>query len=819
VRAFSRYHAGVSVSSLGIALVAGSLLTLAFGGSTAFAQEATGGQTDSGEIVVTAQKRAQNIQDVPLAVSALSGEQLGKLGINNAPDVTTQVPSFRVTYERGPTSIPNFSIRGVRGAALASRFNESSVALYVDEVFIGDETSFNSALFDVERVEVLRGPQGTVFGKNTTAGLVHFISAKPTDTLSAYGNVGTGSDNQALVEGAISGPLSDRIRVRLAGKMDRDDGHYRNRHDLAGIGGVEKKNGDLDVWGLRGTIDVDLTEKTLFRFIGAYSQNNSENAPGITYGMLLPGTTGSPPYPASAFCSRERILHQADCISVNQAATGAEPNIGRESSSGGTNLLPDQLKIRGRNTSLTGLLRQDLDWGTLTSIANYTRNFYSSLTDSDALATPQAATGGLNFNYNNIYVNKSWQFSEELRLNGSTSAFDWVVGGLYYTDRKQSFSDLWTISSANNQLMTFGRLKSTSFAMFGQLDAHLSRKFTLSIGGRYTNEKRELLEAITFAKQRAAGIYTNLDAALADTAAPFTAPLQDVRGGLVAAGQPTSTLNKDFTGKLSLTYEPNSNNTFYLSYSRGVKGAGFSSGFSPTNTLAQNMALVGPVGQETLDSYEIGAKNRFFGRKLGINTAAFYYDFRNKQEQIFLFSPATQTLLQNYLNAGDAEVYGIETEIDFRPSSRWNFNFNGSLLRGKITKSDKIVADGFGRLVPLQGVKLANLPSWSFSSYLSYTQPIAGVGDFTIQPEVQGVARVNESLTQDPLAADDPHVFVNLRLFWESESRKFNAQVFVTNLFNELSLINTRDLVFRSGKYNTTEGLGRLWGVKLGVKF
>jgi iron complex outermembrane recepter protein len=819
LKALSKLAATASSCSLGRALIAGSLLPLAFAGHPALAQEAAGGQVDTGEIVVTAQKRAQNIQDVPLAVSALSGDQLGKLGVNNAPDLTTQVPSFRVTYERGATSIPNFSIRGIRGAALASRFNEGSVALYADEVFIGDETSFNATLFDIDRVEVLRGPQGTVFGKNTTAGLVHFISAKPTDTFSGYGTAGTGSDNRALVEGAVSGPLNDRIRVRLAGKMDRDDGHYKNRYDLAGVGGVEKKNGDLNVWGVRGTVDIDLTDKTLFRFIGAYSQNNSQNVPGITYGMLLPGTTGAPPYPASAFCSRDRILTQADCIGVNQAATGAEPNIGRQSSSGGTNLPPDGLRIRGRNTSLTALLRHDLDWATATSITNYTRNFYSSYIDADAFATPQVATGGLNFNFDNLYRNKSWQFSEEMRLNGSKDAFDWVVGGLYYTDRKQSFSDLWTISAANNQQMTFGKIRSTSFAMFGQLDAHLSRKFTLSIGGRYTNEKRELLEAITFAQVSAAGIYPTVDQALADTAAPVTSPLQDVRAGLAAAGQPTSTLNKDFTGKLSLTYEPNSDNTFYLSYSRGVKGAGFSSGFSPTNTLAQNMALAGPVGQEVLDSYEIGSKNRLFDRKLSIDTAAFFYDFRNKQEQFFLFVPATQTNIQNYLNAGDAEVYGLETEINFRPSSRWEFNFNGSLLHGKITKSDKIVADGFGRLVPLQGVKLANLPTWSFSSHLSYRQPVAGVGDFTIQPEVQGVASVNESLTQDPLAADYPHVFVNLRVFWESENHKFNAQAFVTNLFNELSLINTRDLAFRSGKYNTTEGLGRLWGVQFGVKF
>jgi iron complex outermembrane recepter protein len=536
-----------------------------------------------GEIIVTAQKRAQSIQDVPVAVSALSGEQLNRLGINNAPDLTTQVPSFRVTFERGPTSVPNFSIRGVRGAALASRFNESSVAVYSDEVFITDETSLNSSLFDLERVEVLRGPQGTVFGKNTTAGLVHFISAKPTDVFSGYVNVGTGSDNQRLVEAAVSGPVSDRIRFRLAGKLDKDSGHYRNRYDLAGQNGVEKKQGDKDVWGLRGVVDVDVTDRTLLRIIAGYSQDNSENTPGITYGMLLPGATGAPPYAASQFCSRERIIHQADCVSVNQAAAGAKPVIGREPSSGGSNQPSSGLQIKGRNLKLTGMLRHEMDWGRFTSVTNYTKNFYSSFIDADASATLQAATGGLNFDLLGVYRNKSQQFSEEARLDGSNDNFDWVVGGLYYKDRKESFQNLLSRTAGNSQTAAFGRIKTDDLAMFGQIDAKFSDQFKLSIGGRYTNERRALLDGLTFGKNRAE-IYTTLDDALADTSVPFSVPFQDVLAGLKNAGRPTKVTSKDFTGKLSLNWEPDRDNTFYISYARGVKGAGFNSGFTPTNS-------------------------------------------------------------------------------------------------------------------------------------------------------------------------------------------------------------------------------------------
>src|SRR3546814_17470080 len=139
------------------------------------------------------------------------------------PEVTAQVPNFRVTYERGSNSIANFTLRGVRGAALASRLNESSVAVYSDEVFMGDETEINGTLFDVERIEVLRGPQGTVFGQNTTAGLVHFISVMPTNSPTGYANIQHVYDNEVIDAGAVSEPITHGFRARVAGKSVRKD--------------------------------------------------------------------------------------------------------------------------------------------------------------------------------------------------------------------------------------------------------------------------------------------------------------------------------------------------------------------------------------------------------------------------------------------------------------------------------------------------------------------------------------------------------------------------------------------------------------------
>lgn len=745
------------------------------------------------EIVVTAQKREQSLIDVPAAISAFSGDKLQALGVQNTTEIAQQVPNFNIVYDRGPNSTPSFVLRGVRAAILNSRLNESSVAVYTDEVFVGDETGLNGALFDLDRVEVLRGPQGTVFGKNTTGGLVHFISAKPTRSFSGHGSIQYGSDNNVTVEGAVSGPLSDRIRVRLAGKLDRDDGHYKNRYFGAGTGGIEKKNGDKDVWGLRGIIDVDLTERTLLRLIGAYAHDNSQNAPGITYGMVPPGTTGQA-FTRDQLCSHGRILGAADCIGNIQTAPQNGPAVvGRESGSGITNLTPDELGIRARARSITAILTHDMDWATLTSVTNYTNNRFRTSIDADGGATPGIGVG---LNVIGRFRNTAKQFSQELRLNGSNDAFDWVAGLFYFTDKKHNDQQIEIRSSRFSQFNS-GGLKSDSYAGFAQLDAHLSNQVTLSVGGRYTKETRRLTEATTYA------------------AGALTLPLQDV----LAAMPITKTDNKDFTGKFSLSWKPSADNNFYASYSRGIKGAGFNTGFSPTSPIANNVLLAGPVGQEVLDAFELGSKNRLFDGVLTMNTALFYYDFKGKQEQLTSFNSLLNVSQQNYLNVGNAEIYGIETEVMLRPTRRLDVSFSGGWLHTEVSKSDVVVTNPFGVNVPLEGLPLPSVPKWSFNSYLAYHMPVAGLGEFTIQPEVRATAKINYSLTNDPLAYDKSHVFTNLRLFWDSEDGRYSAQVFVTNLFNVKSLLRIQDTVFRDGKFNVTEGLGRLWGVRLGIKY
>lgn len=796
-------------------LLAASALPLIFAACPALAQSQSGttGQfgtkdtvaTDTSPIgsietvTVTAQKRKQRLIDVPAAISAYSGEELRILNVTNMPQVAQLTPNFAVNYERGKNSTPNFTLRGISGDTLASRLNESSVAVYTDGVFLGDQTGLNGLLFDLERVEVLRGPQGTVFGKNTTGGLVNFISAKPTNQLFGYGNFTYGSDNETEIEGAISGPLSDRIRVRISGRWDRNDGHYVNDYLGAGKNGIPKQLGGTNIWGIRGIVDIDLTDKTLLEIIASYEDNDSQSVPGRSLGVLKPGTTSLPPWTLAQACSPSQVL-DGDCIGGTQIAGNPYafpapglPIVGRKPGHGITNLTPKDLYVTGRSPALTAKLTHDFGWAELTSITNYTSNKFGISFDGDFGLTPSVNTG---LDIIAEYHNKSHQVSEELRLNGSTKTIDWIIGAFYYGDHKENYQ-IVNFRSFGFSQRSDGAANTDSYALFAQTDDHLSDQVTLTLGGRFSWERRQLVKASTTA-------YGSI-----------SVPLENVLASLPQ----DSTNTKSFTGKVALSWMPDSESNYYISYSRGEKSAGFNTGYSPLNTLADNVSLTGPVSPETLDDFEVGAKNQFLDGKLSVNSAAFFYNFQGKQEDTFTFDGLTSQ--EFYINVGDAQLYGVETEIGYRPDRHWQFNFSGGLLHSKITKSSATATDAFNNVVPLQGKQLERAPVWTFSSIIAYHIPTDDLGEYTIQTEVNGHARESFGITNDPWSWDESHVYVNFRLLWTSPNGNWDASAFVTNAFNERSASRLVDTgVFTGvGALNFAEGEGRLWGVKLGYTF
>jgi iron complex outermembrane receptor protein len=757
--------------------------------NAAFAQDA-----DTNEIVVTAQRREQAVIDVPISVSVVLAQQVDNLNLSTFTSIAQQTPNFNITFNRGSNATPDLSIRGIRGEGSNGRLNESSVAVYVDDVYLGDESSLTGQMFDVERVEVLRGPQGTLFGRNTTGGLVQFISAAPTSELTGKASILYGSDNWVTLNGAISGSFGDHVRTRLAGQFEQHDGHFTNG---ANIPGIPRKLAAKKVWSIRSTTDFDLGDTSKLRLQFTKSKTNSETTPNFGLGVWKDATR--------ARCARPQIL-AAQC--VDQVILSGQPRqIEPRSGTAITELNRDELAIRQNLTSVTAKFEQDLGGATLINITNYTR-FKSHIgLDGDASSTPSGLQGA------NVWAqldNTTRQLSNELRVQGETDRLDWVGGLFLYKDKKTNFSLLTVRNNARadlQRLASNSRADTKSGALFGQLDWRFADQWTLSAGARYSIENRHLKEA--------SGQATVVSPVLT------VLPKQDILAALINLGQDPDPTTKDVTGRVSVTWEPTPDNSLYASYSRGAKSVSFSTFYSnptPNNTIA-NARLTGPVGREHVDAFEIGSKNRFLGRALTLNLAAFYYTFDGKQELLSVadLSSGVPILSSQFLNVGTAELYGAELELNYTPNRRWDFNVSGGLLHTEITRSDLILNSPNLGLVPLEGLPIPQTPKWTLNAKLAHHLPVDGVGVFTFQAEARAQAKQNFVLTNDPIVDVPPYGIVNFRIMWESEDKKFNAQAFVTNAFNKDYFARLNETNIGAGALIAQMGEPRLWGVKLGV--
>jgi len=231
---------------------------------------AVAAQTVMEEVIVTAQKVEQAVDDVPVAVTAISGEALRELGFQSSMDVAAQIPNVDVV-DTGFNLL--FAIRGNTLQDFGDA-NESPVGFYIDDVYRGTLAGQVNQLFDIERVEVLRGPQGTLYGRNTTGGLVHYISKAPTSSLEGYAQLQLGSFDQRIVEAAVGGPLGDHVRARIAGKYNEDDGWQENAAEGGGKFAV------TNVWAVRGQVEIDITDSFRALTSASYStQNNTSPMP------------------------------------------------------------------------------------------------------------------------------------------------------------------------------------------------------------------------------------------------------------------------------------------------------------------------------------------------------------------------------------------------------------------------------------------------------------------------------------------------------------------------------------------------------------
>ena len=607
-----------------------ALALTALASTPAWAQDSAPAEdTGYGEIIVTAQKREENLQKVPAAISVVSAEQLDSRGIINLTSLQQLVPSLNFK-DSATTLDSSVFLRGV-GTINFSIAAEPSVGFVVDGVTYARSGEAFGDLYDIERIEVLRGPQGTLFGKNASAGVINVVTKRPGDKLAGYVEALATTDEEYKLRGAIDLPLGENVAARITANYGRFDGLVRNITLNRTVNGYER-------WGVRGLVEANAGDALKFTLIGDYRKQNSD-------------------------CC-------AEVIGTAPAGALAGSLIGVDLKGDATRQIrQDQITIT-KETSWGVSLQADLDVGgagTLTSISAYRKYRNYGIRDGDFIDTVYNIAGGNQLHDYGPQPSKT--FTQEIRLSSpGNQTFEYVIGGFYYNAKQQrTFQRDDIVCSATTSppvspglapcfagtstlrfpsaVGTFGS-KIENAAVYGNLTFNVSDAFRLLAGARYTHD--------------------SVDA--------FNNRIPATNGGgpglaNVGAAFDLHVSNNDFSFKAGAQLDVLDNLMAYATYSQGYKGPAFNVFFN------QNSGQLDPIAAETADAYEVGTKFKTHDGSLTVNTALFYAKYDNFQANSFVnLNGAVVTQLTN---AGKVSTRGVEIDALARPSR--NFTLTAGL--------------------------------------------------------------------------------------------------------------------------------------------
>ncbi|MCP5400911.1 MAG: TonB-dependent receptor [Novosphingobium sp.] len=592
----------------------------------ALAQDVSASDDEYGDaIVVTARRREETLIEVPMAVSAFSAQALESQGITNISEIAQSAPSVTIEPSRATNSTLTAFIRGVGQQDPLAGF-EPGVALYIDDVYMARPQGALLDVYDVERIEILRGPQGTLYGRNAVGGAIKYVTRKLPDQPSLDLRFSIGSYNQIDAVAKVSAPLTDAIRVGLAAATLNRDGYGENFT-------TGQDNYNKNVKALRGTIELTPSDALFVRISGDYSVDTSNPVAGYR------------PYPGA-------VSGTPVTDSVYDTYAGAATN-------------PSTAGIDGRNRieagGVHGLVEFEAsDAITLKSITAWRKDKTRSVIDFDSLAVDD-------FDAPVIYDNE--QFSQELQLLYQSDRLNGVVG-FYYLDAKAA-NDFDVVLGQLGRFAfgapltayTGGSVDTKAWSVFADLTYDLTDMLSVTLGGRYTHDKRS---ADIFRAN-----YLGLGSPFfGNENAIFLAATSDYEA---------SRTFKNFSPRAVISFQPNPDLNFYASWSRGFKAGSF----DPRGANFSTPEVEQGYKPEILDSYEAGVKARF-GRGY-VNLAAFYSDYKDLQVPGSLAIDTDGDGIDDdfvgaVTNAGKARIMGIELEGNVELVEGFRLIANGSLL-------------------------------------------------------------------------------------------------------------------------------------------
>lgn len=720
------------------------------------------------EIIVTAEKRSKSVQNVAIAINAFSEESLKNFGFTEPRDLMYQTPGLIVSYAVG-TNLPNFALRGVGLNEYAAN-NSSPVAIHLDEVYLSSAAMLNFGLFDFERVEVLKGPQGTLFGRNTTGGAVNFFSNGPTREFEA-GITGTyGNYENLRGEGYISGPLSDTVSARVAGfYTTQGDGPWFNRPRNKNIGEIEY------AWGVRGQLLYEPTDSLSFN-LNVHAGN--EKSEGGQYNMLpsfaLDFSDACPAYYAGTLSGGE-----PDCINFNG---NQEPDDGPFANGAG---VINRQELEGFGTTLT------INW----SLENMDIVSITAHESLDRFAQ-EDADGFIDIATDTVYIEDMNQYSQELRLVSSTdSSLEWILGGIWAkeeidtpTHQGDFTDDVQFPANINASYVQ----NSESFAVFGQATWSFSEQWRLTTGLRYTEETREfaggtdMVQPVPMTGLGLVGL-------------PFDPPI-------VFSFVDDSIDFTDLSGKIGVDYSPNDDMLFYGSVSKGFKSGGFNGSVTFTNEELE------PFDEEILYSYEVGYKIDLADDRVRWNGAIFYYDYHDVilAGQDVTFAPnGTPLAVLRSSNLSDAKVAGIEIDLWFHPSDGLDIQFGAAYTHSELVNPKP------GNEA-LEGNRLTYTPEFQGNWLVRYETALGQSNLFgAIQLDGTYKGSFFAEIDNGPTSEIGDYALLNGRFSLYSDSGNWVVALWGQNLTDETYLQYVNDLTFINGSVLSSASYPRTYGIEL----
>lgn len=712
------------------------------------------------EIVVTAQFRKQNLQDTPLAITAIDSKLLNERGQTDIAQVAAQAPNV--------TLVPGGSVFGpsiggeIRGVGQFD-FNpayEPGVGLYIDDVYYSTLTGGMFDLLDLDRVEILRGPQGTLTGRNSEGGAIKLFSKKPDDSGDGFLEASYGSRNKISLRGGADFVLADGLYGRLAGTFKQQDGYV----DAVDYGCANPNNAQgIPAYRAAGQCTFGKLGETSQQAVRGQLRYNPSNAVDITL---------SGDYTHEDRQNSAEVLTSADQVGLGVGTNSSDFFCGKyctyldyRGKDGLT--FADRNQFSGGGASLNAVfnLQDHLSLTSITAYRKYTAKFG---TDDDFTPNPAIPAGG------NNRLNHHF-FSQEIRLNGQVGTMlEFTVGG-YYSKEKTTyytFQDIGYIVPGPAPLEFVGNdpVNAKSEAVFGTAILKPTAGLTLTGGLRYTHESKDY----TFSRR-------GLDGATLDPTSLAAAFGLDALDGLTSS---YSGSRVDYRGSVDYRFSPAI--MVYATYSTGFKGGGVSA--RPFNAT---QALQGSFKPEVLTNYEIGTKTNLLDRRVRFNVSAFIDDYTNIQLALSDCASFGGGPCGVVANAGDAQFKGVELELDADPVEGLSFDGSLSYLTSKYTSINSAVGASVQITDPA-----TSAPKWKWSAGLQYKADLGSAGSLTPRFDIAYNGAMFQGRGLGVPYSLASYTLANAHLTWRNEQGDLSITGDVSNLFDKYYYTSIFDAVY-----------------------